>query len=334
MKKLQLSVALLGLAMVACTNENVVVEESEGIETISAEIVQPGNMGSRLIIGEQNEGNYPMKWRADDPNTTPNEADVIYVYDSEGNAGRFVYNETAAAPKGIFVRDKKHGSAIKDIKNALCVPTSVGRPSDLPASIDDKFNYMSTMTTNRGAENAPMYAIYENGTLKFHIVTGMIELNIPNLAEFRPSADKMLGVQIRAFDEKGNPKYISAKEANIDFSNPENPVVKLIADKNEFIGLFIQAGISMTNKLYFPLLTGNYSKLEIDLWSNVQFNDPTRRMSTTVTLTPTGGKEFFTIEKKVYSVTKEFTNLKDVKEGITAPSLPAGNTDSFEVSGI
>lgn len=310
MKKIQLTVALLGLAMAACTNNEEFAEEVKGIETISAEIIQPMGVSSRIIVGDKDSaGNYPMRWRADNPATKPNEADVIYVYDSKGNAARFVYSEPETSPKGIFTRDTKVGAPIEDIKNALCVPSSVGNARLLPTAIDATFNYMSTMMYTRGAENAPMYGEFDktSGTLQFKIVTGMLELNIPNLAEFRPNENSMLGVQVKAYGKDGKKKIISGTQAKLDFTQKENPVVS-ISGGDDFIGLFIQKGVAMGNKLYIPMVTGEYSKIELSLWPNTSFKDevPSKCLSEVVTLAPKGGAASFTIEKKLYSVTRTF----------------------------
>ena len=317
MKKSSISAVMLAMLMTACSNnENLIQTNEDGIQTISAEIIQPANTNSSRVIigGNPGDGTRPITWRADDPNTKANEADVIYVYDSKGNAGRFIYNETADGSEGVFKRDTKVGNPLYDIKNALCVTTSVGVPSQLPANLNSEFSMKSTMMYHRGAENAPMYGTLEqDGILRFHPVTGIVELCIENLNEYRSENSQMLGIQIQAFDKDGNAKYISANQAKLtNTDNPQNAQIEFIGNGNDFIGLFLQAGTSVDNKLYFPLITGEYGRLEVTIWKNTLFNEKKgKKLSKTVSITPKTGSTSFTIEKKLYSITKTIEKLPE-----------------------
>ena len=310
MKTIKMSAVVLSLLLAACSSDDdntPQINDENGIQTISAEIIQPGSISSRVIVGgNPGDATRPFTWRADDPATKANEADAIYVYDTMGNAARFVYSEAKAGSEGIFTRDENVGNPIVDIKDALCVPTSVGRPKDLPAGATSEFNFMNTMLHNRGAENVPMYGEVTGGKIQFTPMAGMVEIIIKNFDAVKEAiakdeiAKNQFGMKLIAYDESGNAKDIATTKAKLDIAN-KTVVFLEDGSAKDFIGLMVQdVAAHKDNKFYFPLVAGNYSKLEVSIHPLNAFKPA---MVETATFTPADGK----IANKIYSFEKEFT---------------------------
>lgn len=312
MNKFKISAFVLSLFMVACSSDDeIITNEEKTIEVISAEIIQPEEANGTRVIIEGNPGDAirPLRWRADDPNTKANEADVIYVYDSEGNAARFVYSETEDASKGIFKRDVNIGNPIKDVKNALCVTTGVGRKGDLPTSITDTFKFLTVLMHHRGGENAPMYGeMGADGILKFQPLTGILELVVDNYSDIINDpvvkAKNQFAIKLVARDENGHVKHLSDGDASIDF---ENKTLKLpgLANDTDCLMLMVNEISSLSkddNRFYFPLVTGQYSEIKITIHP---LNAYKPAMTEEFIIKPKSGT--ITIDKKLYSVSKAFT---------------------------
>ena len=294
--------------MAACSSDDdvVLIQDVNGVQTISAEIIQPGSISSRVVVGgNPGDPTRPFTWRVDDPSTKANEADAIYVYDSKGNAARFVYSEKTPGTAGIFTRDAEAGTPLVDIKNALCVPSSVGVSKQLPTSANAEFNYMNTMLNNRGAENVPMYGELVDNKLQFTPMAGMVEVVIKNFDEVKKAladnkdAKNQMGIKLVAYGADGQPKNIASTKAKLNVANQS---VEFISGGKEynFIGLMVMEVANRTdNKFYFPMVAGDYSKFEVSIHPMNSFKPA---MVKTVTITPKEGK----IANKIYSFEETF----------------------------
>lgn len=302
---------MLSLFMVACSNdEELVKNEEKGIEVIPAEIIQPcGDNSTRVVIGgEPGDGSRPIMWRADDPKTSKSEADVIYVYDSEGNGASFIYSENEDGTSGVFIKDKKNKKAqvVKDVSSALCVSCALEKRSYLPGGVDKEFKFSSMLFHRRGAENAQMYGFMEDGILKFKPTTGILELVIQNDDEIKKAAkDNYKATQfiitLEAYNENGEKVIIGGGKGKID---PATESLEII-DGEPKLDLAVRDFGAIGNTYYFPLIPGEYSKFELTLRPASVRKAP---MSEVFTITAKEGT-LMKVEKKLYTIKPTFKLL-------------------------
>lgn len=169
MKKTIIIVSAIAF-LFSCSKENLVNNESSS--EIKAEIVQT-NPDVKVLIGEKDEGGkYPLTWSEGDliyamTSTPTSETEDKYFTSTVNSAsvGKQIGYFPYPAGEDITTMIAVYGGKVNS-KSYWKNGTSYKLYCDVPA--------------NQDAFTVPMYAIYDNGSLKFHPAVAIIKfVNIP-----------------------------------------------------------------------------------------------------------------------------------------------------------
>ena len=168
MKKTIIIVSALAV-LFSCTKEN--TGNNESYSEIEAEIVQTNETDVKVLIGEKDGNRYPLTW---------SEGDGIYAMTATPTS-ETIYFTSTVTPSSV---GKQIGyfriPTGEDVTTMIAVCGGTIYSSKTSWTSKTNFKVTSKVSGEQDDFTVPMYATYDNGSLKFHPAAAIIKFtNIP-----------------------------------------------------------------------------------------------------------------------------------------------------------